>query len=60
MFYIPYKICKHSLIIIDFIQLVYELFDINPSYSYWIKSKLFNFLQLQIHSIQRCFDISWF
>ena len=31
LFYIPYKICKHSLISIDFIASVYELFD-NPSY----------------------------
>ena len=32
LFYIPYKICKHSLIsIIDFNASVYELFD-NPSY----------------------------
>ena len=29
--YIPYKICKHCLINIDFIASVYELFD-NPSY----------------------------
>ena len=29
-FYIPYKICKHSLISIDFIASVYKLFD-NPS-----------------------------
>ena len=33
LFYIPYNICKHSLIRfwIDFIASVYELFD-NPSY----------------------------
>ena len=31
LLYIPYKICKHSLISIDFIALVYEHFD-NPSY----------------------------
>ena len=31
LFYNPYKICKHSLISIDFIASVYELFD-NPSY----------------------------
>ena len=31
LFYIHYKICKHSLIKIDFIASVYELFD-NPSY----------------------------
>ena len=30
-FYIPYKICKHSLKSIDFTASVYELFD-NPSY----------------------------
>ena len=32
LFYSPYKICKHSLISIDFIASVYELFD-NPSSS---------------------------
>ena len=32
MFYTLYKICKHSLISIDFIASVYELFD-NPSYT---------------------------
>ena len=31
LFYIPYKICKHGLISIDFIVSVYKLFD-NPSY----------------------------
>ena len=31
LFYIPYKICKHTLLSIDFIVSVYELFD-NPSY----------------------------
>ena len=31
LFYIPYKICKHSFISIDFTASVYELFD-NPSY----------------------------
>ena len=31
LFYIPYKIYKHSLISIDYITPVYELFD-NPSY----------------------------
>ena len=30
VFYIPYEICKHTLISIDFIASVYELFD-NPS-----------------------------
>ena len=33
LFYIPYKICKVSLKIIDFIATVYEPFD-NPSYAY--------------------------
>ena len=31
LFYIPYRICKHSLISINSIASVYELFD-NPSY----------------------------
>ena len=31
LFYISYKICKQSLMSIDFIASVYELFD-NPSY----------------------------
>ena len=32
LFYIPYKICKHSSISIDFSATVYELFDNRPSY----------------------------
>ena len=31
LFYIPYKICKHSFKSYDFTASVYELFD-NPSY----------------------------
>ena len=41
LFYIPYKIWKHSLISIDFVASVYELFD---NLSYTLLSKEENFL----------------
>ena len=44
MFYNPYKICKHSLISIDFITSVYEFFE-NPSYV------------CAMDTIKFCFDI---
>mgnify|MGYP003686756607 CR=1 FL=1 len=37
LFYISCKICNHSLISIDFIAPVYELFD-NPSYIFFLQN----------------------
>ena len=51
LFYISCKICNHSLISIDFIASVYELFD-NPSY-------IFFFAELLNYTCIYCEDENW-